>query len=59
MPLTNDEIAAHVEALAAALLADRIVQPKDQPVLDAVKGLATNLLQNLNEIAATARGRQP
>ena len=59
MPLTNDEIAAHVKALTAALLADKIVQPEDQPVLNAVKGLATNLLQNINEIAATARGRQP
>ena len=59
MPLTNDQIAAHVRTFAAAIMKDELIKPADKPAIDALVDLATNLLQNINEIAATARGRLP
>jgi len=48
MALTNNEIATHVETLAASILADKVVEAKYQPVIDAAKALVTTFLQNLN-----------
>lgn len=55
MPLTNAQIAAHVRTFAQAIIKDELVKPADQPAIDALTEVATNLLQNINEIAAAAK----
>lgn len=48
--LTNVEIAERVQILSKSIIED--MKPTDKPAIDALTEVVTNLLQNLNTIAA-------
>lgn len=55
MPLTNKQISEDVATIVGAIRKEAI-RPEDQKLIDAAAAIATNLLQNINDLAAKARG---
>jgi hypothetical protein len=54
MSLTNEEIATHTYTLFNAILKNVKMKPEEQAAADAAFALATNLLQNINDLAYSA-----
>jgi hypothetical protein len=54
MSLDNDEIRMHVDTVTASLLKGIKLKPEDEPVVNALRALVTNLLQNISDLAYCA-----